>query len=83
MADATSWTSAGSQVAAMLMGTGNMVVGLVHTIPCRLWFQPFIAGIFSRSIAGAVVLSSEIFSSGVSCRSRSSTRFSIGCAGSR
>ena len=50
----------------MLIGTGNIAVGWLQTIPCRLWFQPFIAGTFSRSIAGAVVLSREVFSAGVS-----------------
>ena len=83
MTDATCRISAGFQVAAIEMFTGNMVVGLVHTIPCRLWFQPFITGIFKRSIAGAVVESSEIFSAGVRREMRSSTRLSNGSLGSR
>ena len=83
IAAATSCTSVGFHVAAMLIGTGNIVVGSVQTMPCRLWFQPFIAGIFRRSIAGAVVPSSEIFSASVSWRRRSSTRSSSGLAGSR
>ena len=52
-------------MAAMLIDTGNIVVGCDHTIPCRLWFHPFITGTFSRSISGAVVLNSEAFSAGV------------------
>ena len=46
----------------MPMLTGNMVVGLVQTMPCRLWFQPFMTGILSRSMAGAVVPISDAFS---------------------
>src|SRR5262245_1186141 len=83
IASVTSWTRSGSQVAAMAMGTGKSVVGRFDQTPCRHWFHPPHAGTWRRSMPGELWYRARAFSSSVIRPIRSSTRLSVGWAGSR
>src|SRR5690349_17375402 len=82
MTVASWWRSAVSQVAAIAMETGNMVVGRSQTTPWRHWFH-LSERMWKRSTSGPLWLRRVAFSSSVRREMRSRVRASTGWLGSR